>query len=287
MSVTDIDQKIRPVVFRTDGMNASDGAGVRMRRMLGTPRFDFLDPFLMLDWFHSDQPQDYLAGFPDHPHRGFETVTYLLHGRMRHADNRGNAGVIEPGGIQWMTAGSGIVHSEMPEQENGLLSGFQLWINLPAKDKMVPAGYQEFAPDRIPVEERAGATLRVITGTTSGGVSGPVVDRPTDPFFADIYLDPGATLDEAIGGERNAFVLVHDGTLTLAGANGPETLGIGHLAVLGTGDVVSATAGEDGAKFLLIAARPLSEPVARAGPFVMNTEAELHQAFADFQNGRF
>lgn len=276
---------IRPIAFKTAGMAASDGAGVSLRRMIGTPELDLLDPFLMLDWFHSDEPQDYLAGFPDHPHRGFETVTFIINGRMRHWDNKGHEGVIEPGGIQWMTAASGLVHSEMPEQENGLLSGFQLWINLPAAEKMGPPLYQEFEKARIPVETRQGASVNMITGTTGTGTTGPVTGRPTDPFYADIHLAPGARFDEPVAATHNAFVMVHDGALTITG-DGGGSVSTGELAVLGHGDRLTVETGADGAKFLLVAARPLGEPVARAGPFVMNTEAELHQAFADFRAGR-
>lgn len=288
MSTTATGVQNRPIVFKTKGFAASDGAGVNLRRMIGTPELDMLDPFLMLDWFHSDEPDDYLAGFPDHPHRGFETVTFIVNGRMRHHDNKGHEGVIEPGGIQWMTAGSGIVHSEMPEQEDGLLSGFQLWINLPAAEKMSPAAYQEFDRSHIPVDERDGAALHLIAGRTEGGASGPVVDRPTEPFYADIHLQPGVRLSEALPADHSAFVMVYDGTITLPASAGvgDGTVSMGELAVLGYGAAVDIGAGPQGAKFLLVAAKPLGEPVARAGPFVMNTEAELHQAFTDFRAGR-
>ena len=281
--------KTRSIAVKTSGIAASDGAGVSLRRMIGTPNLDMLDPFLMLDWFHSDTPQDYIAGFPDHPHRGFETVTFIVNGRMRHRDNKGHEGVIEPGGVQWMSAGSGVVHSEMPEQENGLLSGFQLWINLPAAEKMTPAGYQEFDHNRIPAEKRDGAVVNVIAGTTATGVLGPVSGRPTTPFYADIALQPKARFSEPIGTDRNALVMVYEGLVRIDKNEGDgfDTLSIGELAVLGPGDVVSLMAGNDGARLLLIAAKPIGEPVARAGPFVMNTEAELRQAFDDFRAGRF
>ncbi len=288
MSANATDVQTRPIVFKTQGVAASDGAGVNLRRMIGTPDLDMLDPFLMLDWFHSDEPNDYLAGFPDHPHRGFETVTFIVNGRMRHRDNKGHEGVIEPGGIQWMIAGSGIVHSEMPEQENGLLSGFQLWINLPAAEKMSPAGYQEFDSSRIPVENRDGAALHLFAGRTGSGTSGPVSGRPTEPFYADIHLQPGARLSETLPADHSAFAMVYDGMISLPVTAGVEdgTVSAGELAALGFGNTAEINAGSNGARFLLVAAKPLGEPVARAGPFVMNTEAELHQAFADFRAGR-
>ncbi|PLX37155.1 MAG: quercetin 2,3-dioxygenase [Hyphomicrobiales bacterium] len=277
----------RTIVRTTRGVEATDGAGVNMRRIIHQPELEMLDPFLMLDWFHSDEPQDYLAGFPNHPHRGFETVTYLMHGRMRHWDNKGHEGVIEPGGIQWMTAAGGIIHSEMPEQEDGLLSGFQLWVNLPAALKMKPAGYQEFDSAEVPVEEHDGVSLRVITGRTAGGTEGPVRDISTEPFFADIHLKAGAAHSEPVAEGHAAFLMVHEGTLEVAGSDGTATtLEAGDLAVLGDGDGVTLTAGPEGAKTLLVAARPLREPVARGGPFVMNTREEIMQAFDDYRAGR-
>ena len=282
MSATATIDRPRAIVFTTKGIAASDGAGVNLRRMIHTPEVEMLDPFLMLDWFHSDEPQDYLAGFPDHPHRGFETVTYLLRGRMRHWDNKGHEGVIEPGGIQWMKAAGGIVHSEMPEQEDGYLSGFQLWVNLPATDKMQPAGYQEFDRDQIPVEERDGIRIRVVTGKTATGIEGPVRDVATDPFFADVEIPAGATYREPIPRGHAAFLMVHEGTLTVQGV----TVSANELAILGNGDSIEVTAGPEGAKTLVVAGRPLGEPVARGGPFVMNTRDEVIQAFNDFRAGR-
>lgn len=282
MSATATIDRPRAVVFTTKGIAASDGAGVNLRRMIHTPEVEMLDPFLMLDWFHSDEPQDYLAGFPDHPHRGFETVTYLLRGRMRHWDNKGHEGVIEPGGIQWMKAAGGIVHSEMPEQEDGYLSGFQLWVNLPAADKMQPAGYQEFDRDQIPVEDRDGIRIRVVTGKTATGTEGPVRDVATDPFFADVEIPAGMTYREPIPQGHAAFLMVHEGTLTVSGT----TVSANELAILGAGDSIEVTAGPEGAKTLVVAGRPLGEPVARGGPFVMNTRDEVIQAFSDFRAGR-
>ncbi len=284
MSATEHDGRVRPIALKTKGFRASDGDGVNLRRMIGTPEIDMLDPFLLLDWFHSDQPQDYIGGFPDHPHRGFETVTYLINGRMRHWDNKGHEGVIEPGGIQWMTAAGGIVHSEMPEQEDGLLSGFQLWVNLPAAAKMGPAGYQEFAAGQIPAESRDGVELHLITGRTSEGTAGPVRDIATDPFYADAHMAAHAVLREPLDPGHNVFVMVHDGAVHVPGAD--RDIAAGELAVLGAGDVIELRAGAAGAKALIIAGRPIGEPVARGGPFVMNTRAEVLQAFEDFRQGR-
>ena len=270
------------------GMPASDGAGVRLTRMIGQPALMQLDPFLLLDAFRSDDPDDYLAGFPEHPHRGFETVTYLLHGRMRHADNAGHGGVIEPGGIQWMTAGRGIVHSEMPEQENGLLEGFQLWINLPASHKLCPPAYQEHARDRIPVETAPGTRVRVVCGATSRGTRGPVEQPLTEPLYLDVALEPDTGYEESLPEAHNAFLCVVDGSVQLPDADGAGSiLTRDQIGILSLGERIEVRAGNDGARFLLIAGKPLGEPVARGGPFVMNTEAEVRQAFIDYQAGNF
>ena len=188
---------LRPIVKTTRGMPASDGAGVKLTRMLGTPELRALDPFLMLDKFHSNDPGDYLAGFPPHPHRGFETVTYMVEGRMRHQDNKGHEGVIGPGGVQWMTAARGIIHSEMPEQDDGLMSGFQLWVNLPRAEKMKDPGYQEFGEAQIPADEREGVTAKIVTGRTSTGVEGPVRDITVEPFYAELRMAPGERVRRA------------------------------------------------------------------------------------------
>jgi redox-sensitive bicupin YhaK (pirin superfamily) len=273
----------RSVTNIVTGMPATDGAGVELVRVIGQPKLMDLDPFLLLDAFRSDDPDDYIAGFPPHPHRGFETVTYLLDGRMRHKDNAGNEGVIEPGGIQWMTAGRGIVHSEMPEQEDGNLEGFQLWINLPASDKMTAPAYQEHSADNIPVETRPGTIIRVITGKTSQGLKGPVVQPLTDPVYFDVTLEPNTGFSESLPESHNAFVYVVHGSVTLDSA----VLKRDQLAVLSPGDLLNLTSNDQGARFLLIAGKPLGEPVERAGPFVMNTREELQQAYADYQSGRF
>jgi redox-sensitive bicupin YhaK (pirin superfamily) len=280
----------RPLTRRVTGMATSDGAGVELTRVIGSPELPLLDPFLMLDVFRSDDPDDYIAGFPPHPHRGFETVTYLLNGRMRHRDNAGHEGVIEPGGVQWMTAGRGIVHSEMPEQEDGLLAGFQLWVNLPAARKMDAPAYQEFSRALIPTEVRAGgARLQVVAGRTSQGSEGPVHQPLTEPRYFDVELAAGARLREPLPAEHNAFVFVYQGQVGLPDIDGQQVqLATDELGILGRGEgEVQLTAGESGARLLLIAGRPLNEPVARGGPFVMNTEAELRQAYADYRAGRF
>lgn len=270
------------------GQATSDGAGVRLRRYIGSPDLDHLDPFLLLDFFESDNPDDYIAGFPSHPHRGFETVTYLLAGKVRHEDSTGHCGVIETGGIQWMTAGRGIVHSEMPEQEHGRLAGFQLWVNLPAVDKMCLPVYHEYPAAEIPLETREnGTTLRIITGRTSAQTQGPVNGVATDPFYLDITLPAGCDLTEPLPSSHAAFIFMIDGNVSLPDGGNIRFVAAGQLAILGEGDNVSMTAGAAGARFLLVAARPLNEPIARYGPFVMNTHREIEQAINDFNSGRF
>ena len=272
------------------GMATSDGAGVELTRVIGSPELPMLDPFLMLDVFRSDDPDDYIAGFPPHPHRGFETVTYILNGRMRHKDNAGHEGVIEPGGVQWMTAGRGIVHSEMPEQQDGLLAGFQLWVNLPAAHKLDAPVYQEFPEAMIPAEQRDdGASLKVVAGRSSQGTQGPVHQPLTEPRYFDVTLPAGGGFAEALPAEHNAFVFVFEGELGLADMDDrPVTVGVDQLAILSRSEGgVQLQAGGQGARFLLISGQPLNEPVARGGPFVMNTEAEIRQAFADYRSGNF
>jgi redox-sensitive bicupin YhaK (pirin superfamily) len=276
---------LRSVVRTTRGIQTSDGAGVRLRRLMGGGgALPSIDPFLLLDFFDSPRAQDYIAGFPAHPHRGFETVTYMLAGRMRHQDNKGGEGVIEPGGIQWMTAGRGLVHSEMPEQTEGLMRGFQLWVNLPANRKMTEPGYQEYPAARIPIESREGGVrVRVIAGSTSQGTAGPVTADATDARYFDIDLPSGASFMEPLPRGHAAFVVVHEGTVEVGGHH---VQGVG-LAQLGEGDAVRFSAAAGPAKALLVAGRPLNEPVAWHGPFVMNTNAELLQAIDDYQAGRF
>jgi quercetin 2,3-dioxygenase len=272
------------------GMPTSDGAGVKLRRVIGQPQLPDLDPFLMLDEFGTDQAEDYIAGFPDHPHRGFETVTYMLDGRMRHRDNHGNEGVLVPGSVQWMTAGRGLVHSEMPEQQEGRMRGFQLWLNLPAREKMTAPKYQEFGPERIPTACPArGVTAKVIAGHVAG-IAGPIRQPATDPTYLDVGLEPGATFVQPLPADYAAFLYVFEGAVQIGKEATPV---LAHeLAVLGEGGEIRLTgvsAGADGkqARAIVVAGRPLREPVAKYGPFVMNTRAELEQAFADFQSGKF
>jgi len=260
---------------------------VKLTRVIGTQDLPELDPFLMLDEFGTDKPEDYLAGFPEHPHRGFETVTYMLDGRMRHRDNHGNEGLLTPGSVQWMTAGRGLVHSEMPEQESGRMRGFQLWVNLPAKDKMTAPKYQEFAPDRIPVTHPAtGVSVKVIAGQV-GDTVGPIVQPATDPLYLDVHLAAGASWDYALPEGHHAFAYVYEGAATVGQDEGARALELREMAVLGGGSQLHLRAGSQGAQLILVAGRPLREPVARHGPFVMNTRQELMQAFVDFQEGRF
>lgn len=281
--------RARPVQRVVRGIPDTDGAGVKLTRLIGQPALRMLDPFLMLDHFGSDVPGDYIAGFPSHPHRGFQTVTYMYAGRMRHSDNRGNVGVIGPGDVQWMSAGRGIVHSEMPEQENGLLSGSQLWINLPARLKMSPPRYQDFPARQMADETRPGIALKIVAGITSLGTRGPVVDAGVDAFFFDARMDAGATLNEPLPPGHTAFFYVVSGAvepLDEAGKAGEEVPHL-HIAVLGAGDHVSLRATQADTRLLLIGGCPLNEPVVASGPFVMNSQAEIQQAISDYRAGLF
>jgi redox-sensitive bicupin YhaK (pirin superfamily) len=260
--------------------------------VIGQPRLPDLDPFLMLDEFGTDNPGDYIAGFPDHPHRGFETVTYMLDGKMRHRDNHGHEGILVPGSVQWMTAGRGIVHSEMPEQQEGRMRGFQLWINLPARDKMTAPKYQEFGPEKIPTVEAAGGVrVKVIAGTVAG-ITGPIAQPATDPTYLDIELEPGAQLSQPISEGHCAFLYVYEGAVRVGAGPSAATVGTHELAVLADGESVQLEGREpphDGRsnRAILVAGRPLKEPVAKHGPFVMSTREELIQAFEDYQAGKF
>lgn len=280
----------RGVTRLVEGTPTSDGAGVRLTRYIGDARLDRLDPFLLLDKMHSDRAGDYIAGFPEHPHRGFETVSYMLAGRMRHADSKGHEGVVEPGGVQWMTAGRGILHSEMPEPQDGLLWGYQLWINLPASQKMTEPRYQEYSPDEVAVEQRnGGIEVRVIAGRTQSGAVGPVNAVTTEPVYMDVSMPAGAVFEEALADTHNAFVHSIEGRLIVDnGRRGDATeIPTGGLAVLARGDRLVVHGRDETNRFLLIAGRPLNEPVARMGPFVMNTRAEILQAYRDFESGAF
>lgn len=275
----------RSISSVTKAIATSDGAGVRLMRSLGTPQVPLVDPFLMLDEFRSDDPNDYIKGFPPHPHRGFETVTYMLAGSMQHKDSVGNVGNLSAGSVQWMTAGRGIIHSEMPKQEDGLMWGFQLWVNLPAKDKMVDPRYQDIDPADIPEQALPqGGQVRVVAGHFGDQV-GPVGGVATQPLMLDVSLPQGQSLDVPIPTGHNGFAYVFEGAARLGDREAPVQRG--HLAVLGRqGDGLRIEAVDGQARVLLVAGRPIEEPVARYGPFVMNTEAELRQAFSDYQSGR-
>jgi quercetin 2,3-dioxygenase len=274
------------------GQRTSDGAGVKLTRLLTQDLQQRLDPFLMLDNFATDDPNDYGAGFPDHPHRGFETVTYMIEGRMRHRDNAGHEGLLQNGGVQWMTAGRGLVHSEMPEQENGRMEGFQLWLNLPSGEKMRAPWYRDIAAAEIPhFTTPEGVQVRVIAGE-SHGVAGAVQRERTEPLYLDLQFPPGAEFRQPLADGHNAFLCVYRGQLEVVAANGAgaavPTQCMALLSNKGDGVVLrSAAAGAEPARALLIAGRPLREPIAQYGPFVMNTREQLIEAVQDFQNGRF
>jgi quercetin 2,3-dioxygenase len=261
---------------------ASDGAGVKLRRSLGASQLARHDPFLMLDEFFSDDPDDYLAGFPAHPHRGFETVTYMLDGHMQHKDNHGNTGDLGPGDVQWMSAARGIIHSEMPQQTEGRMRGFQLWLNLPAKEKMKPAAYRDIKATEIPSVARSRAEVRVIAGSL-GQTKGPIHGGSTDPHYFDVHLAPGAVFEEAVPAGHNAFLYVYEGEALVGEERKPVARRAAGL--LSDGERVRIEAGGEGARVLLLAGRPLREPVVQYGPFVMNTREEIEQAIADYQSG--
>ncbi len=281
MTTRTLTQTIRSVA-------TSDGAGVKLRRSLGSVPGLRLDPFLMLDEFGTDNPDDYIAGFPPHPHRGFETVTYMLDGHMRHEDHMGNVGELTQGGVQWMTAGRGVIHSEMPQQEHGRMRGFQLWVNLPAAEKMKPAAYRDIPAPEIPTLAHAGGRVKVIAGDFGDGgraVTGPVTGLTTEPLFYDVILPAGGVFTAAVPGGHNAFVYPYEGSLGVGAAGERQPLATQSLGVLAHGERIEAAAGSDGARFLLLAGKPLREPVAQRGPFVMNTQQEIEQAIADYNSG--
>lgn len=271
-------------------MPTSDGAGVKLRRSLGQSQQARLDPFLMLDEFSSENADDYLAGFPNHPHRGFETVTYMLDGHMLHEDHMGNRGDLRSGDVQWMTAGRGIIHSEMPQQLQGRMRGFQLWLNLPAKEKMKPAGYRDIPSASIPMLAlRGGGSVKVIAGTvTIDGLStpGPMQGLSTEPLYFDVALQPGEAFAQALPAGHNAFLYVYEGDAAVGAAGEARKLPRHSAGVLTEGDAVTITAAEEGARFILLAGKPLLEPVVQYGPFVMNTHEEIEQAIRDYQSGR-
>jgi quercetin 2,3-dioxygenase len=275
---------VRRVERLVRGQPTSDGDGVKLTRVLTQPLQRRLDPFLMLDAFGSDSASDYIGGFPSHPHRGFETVTVMLEGRMRHQDSVGNTGLLEPGSVQWMTAGRGIIHSEMPEQEEGRMAGFQLWVNLAAQDKMTAPRYQDVPPSKVPAYTLDdGVKVRVIAGS-SRGVTGAVTRPTTEPLYLDITLPAGASFEQALPAGHNAFLYVYGGAVDVAGtAVERERMAILANDAAAEGVRVKALGGE--ARLILIAGQPLNEPIAQYGPFVMNTTQELQQAVADFQRG--
>jgi len=271
----------RTIRQRVPALEVTEGAGVTVHRSIGTPALRNLDPFLMLDHFGSVNPDEYIAGFPDHPHRGFITFTYMLDGHMEHRDSMGNRGDLKAGGAQWMKAASGVIHSEMPQQTDGLMRGFQLWINLPASEKMSDPSYQEFSSAAIPEVALEGSRVRVLAGEFNG-TRGVIEDPSTEVLYLDVALAAGASFSLPLGGTHNAFVYVFEGSARLAG----DDLTQHTLAVLGSGDAVEITAGTAGARFILVAGRPLGEPVVQYGPFVMNTREEIEQAFADYRDGQ-
>ncbi|AUH51630.1 hypothetical protein CXB49_12800 [Chromobacterium sp. ATCC 53434] len=274
----------RTVEQIVNGREVSDGAGVRLLRVLNQPQQRRLDPFLMLDEFRSDNPDDYIAGFPSHPHRGFETVTYMLDGRMRHRDNAGNEGLLGPGGLQWMTAGRGIVHSEIPEQQDGLMHGFQLWINLPAGDKMTAPGYRDIPADDIPQwRDEAGNAIKLLAGRF-GGRTGPVERPHTEPLYLDLALPAGNAVWLPLPAGHQAFIYLYQGRLDAAGS----PVAARQMAVLGNdGDGVALINGDAESRLLLLAAKPLNEPIVQWGPFVMNSREQIEEAMADYSEGRF
>lgn len=277
---------VRELKFATSGIATSDGAGVNMTRVIGSVELNMLDPFLLFDAFGSDKPGDYLGGFPAHPHRGFETVTYMIAGKMRHKDNAGNEGVIGANGVQWMTAGKGIIHSEMPEQEHGLLKGLQLWVNLPKANKMVTPKYQEFDQAEIPNEQQTnGSIVRVIAGQTNAGTQGVVTNNFVKPTYLDVSVQAGETFIQSVNQLDNAMIWMITGDAQI-GSNLAD-LTEQQLGVLDKGKEIMVKAKATEIRFILVSALPLNEPVVRGGPFVMNTKQEINQAFEDFQNNRF
>ena len=271
--------KIKQLV---SGIATQDGAGVSLTRIIGQPALPRLDPFLMLDEFGSDQPQDYLAGFPEHPHRGFQTVTYMLAGKMEHRDSAGNSGIIETGGIQWMNAGRGIIHSEMPKQTEGLMRGFQLWVNLPSHEKMSAPNYQDIKAEQVPViSEIDGVQIKVLVGEYNG-VTGPVSAQAVKPLFIDCHFSHRQELSIPVALDQVFFVYCYEGELNI----GQQVVRKGQLAVLEPCSVINLS-GAAKSCCIVVGGQPINEPIVQYGPFVMNTEQEIRQAFEDFRQGRF
>jgi quercetin 2,3-dioxygenase len=281
--------KIRTLQQVIKAEDTSDGAGVKLRRSIGRAQGLRHDPFLMLDEFSSENPGDYIAGFPAHPHRGFETVTYLLDGHMLHEDHLGNRGDLRSGGVQWMTAGRGIIHSEMPQQVEGRMRGFQLWINLPAKEKMKAAGYRDIDPSEIPVVRLdSGGQIKVIAGNielNGKSTAGPIQGLTTEPIYFDVQLPADADFRHAVKADHNAFIYVFEGALRTGPVEGARPLETHSAGLLSAGDEIVVKAGPQGARFLVLAGKPLREPIVQYGPFVMNTREEIEQAISDYQRG--
>ena len=283
------DSSQRALARLINGMQTSDGAGVKMRRSIGSTPTNRFDPFLLLDEFGTENPEDYIAGFPPHPHRGFETVTYMIDGHMRHEDHLGNVGELKSGGVQWMTAGRGVIHSEMPQQESGRMRGFQLWINLPSDEKMKPAGYRDIPANELTTVELAdGVALKVIAGRLeldgqlyAGPINSKAGDMATDPLMVDVSLPSAGHVSLPVTAGHNTFVYVYEGGVEIEGKAVP----LYSAGILGDGGTVTLTAGDEGARVVLFAGKPLGEPVVQYGPFVMNTREEIEQAVADFRNG--
>ena len=273
-----------------ESMPTSDGAGVKLLRSIGQSAWARVDPFLMLDHFSTDNADDYIAGFPAHPHRGFETVTYMLDGHLRHEDHLGHKGDLKSGGVQWMTAGRGIIHSEMPQQEQGRMRGFQLWINLPAAEKMKPAGYRDIQADEIPVVDLpGGGRVKVIAGTLTvdgKATPGPIQGVTTDPLYFDVELPAGATFRHPLAPGYHAFVYPFEGSVDVGPAEARRPVQTHRAGILTDGDSVELTGGANGGRVILLAGRPLLEPIVQYGPFVMNTREEIEQAVHDYQSGK-
>lgn len=283
MTTTTEKTPARRVLRKSSGTPTQDGAGVKLTRLVGTPMLPDIDPILMLDTFRSDNPNDYVAGFPEHPHRGFETVSYMIKGSIRHLDNHGGKGIVTDGGVQWMTAGRGVAHSEMPAQTNGQLFGFQLWLNLPAAEKMRDPWYRDIPAGDIPsIDLGAGSSAKLVAGEWNG-IKGPGPERRIAPFFADVSVGAGKALSIPVPQGHAGFVYVFEGALTI----GTMQLAKGELGILSDGAMLDVSAAGEGARFLVIAGKPLKEPIAKYGPFVMNTADEIRRAIHDYQTGQF
>ena len=268
----------------------TDGGGVRLLRSLGQTQEARLDPFLMLDEFSSANPDEYTAGFPAHPHRGFETVTYMLEGQMLHEDHLGHRGHLKSGSVQWMTAGRGIIHSEMPQQEQGRMRGFQLWVNLPASEKLKPAAYRDIQPEAIPlIDLTGGGRVKIIAGTAlinGRPFSGPIQGLSTEPLFLDVRLPAGSDFALPIISGHNAIVYLYEGIAEIGTLEERQSLEMHAASVLSQGDSLEIQAGSEGGALLVLAGKPLNEPIVQYGPFVMNTRDEIEQALADYRNGQ-